>query len=219
MLRVLTLSTLFPDAMRPGFGVFVGHQTRHLAMRPDVELVVIAPRGLPPAPFDRIGHYHAIRQLPLRTRWEGIDVYRPRFPIWPIIGARMTPGLMARAILPLVTRLHREKPFDVIDAEFFWPDGPVAMRLAHQLGIPFSIKARGADIHYWGRRADTRSQVLQAGQHAAGLLAVSSALRDDMVALGLAQRKSASIIPASTLRFSTPKTAHWRGIAWASKAR
>lgn len=189
MLRVLTLSTLFPDAVRPGFGVFVGHQTRHLAQRPNVALTVISPLGLPPAPWDRFGPYAALRQLPLFEHWEGIPVHRPRFPLWPMIGARLTPGRMARAIMPLVEKLHREQPFDVIDAEFFWPDGPVAMRLAQALGIPFSIKARGADIHYWGNRHDTGPQVLQAGLKADGLLAVSAALRDDMITLGMERGK------------------------------
>lgn len=189
MLRVLTLSTLFPDAVRPGFGVFVGNQTKHLAKRPDVDLTVIAPLGLPPAPLDRFGRYAPLRHLPLLERWEGIAIHRPRFPLWPIVGARLTPGFMARAIMPLVKQLHQEKPFDVIDAEFFWPDGPVALRLSQALGIPFSIKARGADIHYWGKRHDTGPQVLQAGMKADGLLAVSAALRDDMAALGLERDK------------------------------
>ncbi len=34
MLRVLTLSTLYPDATRPNFGVFVEQQTRGLAEHP-----------------------------------------------------------------------------------------------------------------------------------------------------------------------------------------
>ena len=40
MLRVLTLSTLFPDAARPNFGVFVERQTLGLAAHPDVELSI-----------------------------------------------------------------------------------------------------------------------------------------------------------------------------------
>ena len=36
MLRVLTLSTLFPDATRPNFGVFVERQTLGLSQLPGV---------------------------------------------------------------------------------------------------------------------------------------------------------------------------------------
>ena len=48
MLRVLTLSTLFPDATRPNFGVFVERQTRGLAAEPDTQVTVVAPLGRPP---------------------------------------------------------------------------------------------------------------------------------------------------------------------------
>ena len=48
----------------------------------------------------------------------------------------------------------------MIDAEFFWPDGSAAMHLAEALGVPFSIKARGSDIHYWGERPAVAEQIV-----------------------------------------------------------
>ena len=53
-------------------------------------------------------------------------------------------------VLPLAKRLHAERPFDVLDAQFFYPDGPAVAKIAKELRLPFSIKARGADIHHWG---------------------------------------------------------------------
>ena len=79
--------------------------------------------------------------------------------------------------------------FDVIDAEFFWPDGVAAMHLAEALGLPFSIKARGSDIHFWGRRPAVAAQMLEAGRKAGGLLAVSAALKSDMAAMGMPEEK------------------------------
>jgi glycosyltransferase involved in cell wall biosynthesis len=92
---------------------------------------------------------------------------------------------MTRAILPLIRRLHQEQPFDVIDASFFFPDGPVAQRLSKALGIPYSVKARGADIHHWGVQRGTRKLVRQAADGAAGLLAVSDAMRRSMGRMGI----------------------------------
>jgi glycosyltransferase involved in cell wall biosynthesis len=63
------------------------------------------------------------------------------------------------------------------------------MHLSEALGVPYSVKARGADIHYWGRRSGTAQQVLDAGRGAAGLLAVSAALKEDMAELGMAREK------------------------------
>ncbi|AUW58065.1 glycoside hydrolase [Sphingobium sp. SCG-1] len=184
-IRVLMLSTLFPDISRPNFGVFVERQARELASRPEAYVTVVAPIGIPPWPLSKADHYLPLTRLPEKERWRDLTVYRPRFPILPKIGGRFNVATMTRAILPLVRRLHGERPFDVIDASFFYPDGPVAARLAKALGIPFSVKARGADIHHWGHAPATAKAVLRAGREADGLLAVSGAMRRSMIALGM----------------------------------
>lgn len=185
MLRVLTLSTLFPDAARRNFGVFVERQTMGLAAHPGVELRVVAPIGLPPFPLTLRGRHAALTTLPLGEQWQGIDVYRPRFLAMPGTGGRFFAGALARALRLVLTDLRRDFPFDVIDASFFFPDGPAAVALGRQFGVPVSIKARGSDIHLWGRAATTAGQVRAAGQAADGLLAVSDAMKRDMVAMGM----------------------------------
>ena len=119
------------------------------------------------------------------------SVHRPRFRLIPRFGGRWNPALIARAALPHARRLHVERPFDLVDAQFFWPDGPAAARIARALGLPLSIKARGADIHYWGERPWARKAMLAAAREAGGLLAVSAALADDMAALGMERGKIA----------------------------
>lgn len=184
-LNVLTLSTLFPDMSRPNFGVFVERQARELASRPGVKVTVVAPLGIPIWPFGASGQHAALRALAYKERWKDLTVYRPTFATIPKIGARLNVGNMTRAILPLVSRLHGEQPFDVIDASFFFPDGPVARSLSQALNIPYSVKARGADIHYWGNRRDTRALVKRAADDADGLLAVSAAMRRSMARMGM----------------------------------
>jgi glycosyltransferase involved in cell wall biosynthesis len=188
MLRVLTLSTLFPNGAEPTLGVFVERQTLGLAARTGVEVEVVAPVGLPLWPLSRHPHYAARAGLPAEEGWKGLRVHRPRYTVWPKLEQR-TPGAMADALLPLLRRIRARFPFDVIDAEFFWPDGPAAARLARALGIPFSIKARGSDIHYWGSRPATAPQVEEAGRAAGALLAVSEAMKRSMTALGLAEER------------------------------
>lgn len=185
MLRVLTLSTLFPDASRPVFGPFVERQTLALAAHPDVELRVVAPLGLPPGPLSRHPRYSQFRDLPAEEEWKGLHVYRPRFWHIPGVGGRFDAGMEARSVLPLLKRIRGAFPFDLIDAEFFFPDGPAAIRLGRALGVPVSIKARGSDIAYWGNNPGTALQVADAGKRAEGLLAVSAALKADMVKLGM----------------------------------
>ena len=184
-MRILTLSTLFPAASRPNFGIFVERQTHALAAVRDFAITVINPVGIAPWPLDMVSGQRALRGLPYHEEWGGLEVYRPPFTALPVIGGRLNPRMIARAALPLAQRLHAQTPFDLIDAEFFYPDGPAAMQLAAALRIPFTIKARGADIHYWGRKPGCVDQLLTAANHAAGLLAVSDALKSDMIALGM----------------------------------
>jgi teichuronic acid biosynthesis glycosyltransferase TuaC len=185
MLRVLTLSTLFPDATRPNFGVFVEWQTLGLAAHPDVELRLVAPVGLPPWPLSAHAQYAALGKLPEGEKWKGLDTHRPRFTTLPGTGGRFHAGALARRLIPLLTDIRRDFAFDVIDAEFFFPDGPAAVALGRHFQVPVSIKARGADIHHWGRAPGTAAQVVAAGQAANGVLAVSHAMHDDMAALGI----------------------------------
>lgn len=184
MLRVLTLSTLFPDRTRPQFGPFVERQTIGLAALPDVEVRVVAPVGI--APFGRFSdRYAGLTELPLREEWKGLTVHRPRFVHVPGVGGRFDSWLLARALMPLLNEMRRSFVFDVIDAEYFFPDGPAAVALGRAFGVPVSIKARGADIHHWGSLISTRAQVLKAGRAAEGLLCVSAAIKADMVAQGM----------------------------------
>lgn len=185
MLRVLTLASLFPDQTRPTFGPFVERQTLGLAAHPDVELRVVSPVGLPPWPLSLHPRYRALASLPTEEQWKGATVYRPRFIHIPGTSGRFDAGAMARSVVPLLRRIRAEFAFDVIDAEFFFPDGPAAVQLGKLFGVPVSIKARGADIQFWGVEPATRGQVLDAAYRADGLLAVASALKGDMVALGM----------------------------------
>ncbi|WP_448500921.1 glycosyltransferase [Sphingomonas sp.] len=185
MLRVLTLSTLFPDATRPDFGIFVERQTQALAARPETAVRVVAPVGLPPLPFALHPRYRALAALPLYENWRGLAVDRPRFFNLPAVNGRFHAAMLVRALRPLLARIARDFPFDVIDASFFFPDGPAAIRLGKALGVPVSIKARGADVHHWGRAGATARQVADAARRADGLLAVSQAMADDVAALGV----------------------------------
>lgn len=181
MLRVLTLSTLYPDSGRPAFGLFVERQTLALAARPEVEPEVVAPVGLPMWPLSLHAHYRDRAALPAKEQRNGLAVHRPRFRVWPGFGGAGAARSLAAAVLPLARAL----PCDVIDAEFFWPDGVAAMHVAGALGLPFSVKARGSDIQHWGGRPAIAAQMVEAAGRAGGLLAVSAALGRDMAAMGM----------------------------------
>jgi teichuronic acid biosynthesis glycosyltransferase TuaC len=185
VLRVLSISTLFPSPARPAFGNFVAGQMRAVSAREDVELTMISPIGVPPWPLSLREPYRSFARMPASSDISGISAYYPRFRTIPRIGADSNPDRIVEAMLPLARRLHAEHPFDLVDASFFFPDGPAAARIAAELGLPYTIKSRGADIHFWGERPAALGQMVKAAQGATALVAVSQALKADMAALGM----------------------------------
>ena len=184
--RVLSLSTLYPNASNPRFGTFVARSLEALAARGDWAVTVVNPIGIPPLAF---GRYRDLAAAAVGGNESGVDIHRPTFPLIPRFGARFNPAIIARQVLPLIRRLHRETPFDIVDTQFFYPDGPAALRVAKVLNLPCSIKARGSDITYWGRKSFARRQMREAAMGATGLLGVSEALIEDMAMLGMPREK------------------------------
>lgn len=186
MKHVLALSTLYPNAVNPRFGTFVARSMEALAKRGDWRVTVVNPIGLPPL---ALGRYRPLADLPAESVEGGVTIHRPHFTLIPRIGARRNAAAIARAVLPLAQRIHAESPIDLVDAQFFFPDGPAAAEISRALRLPLSIKARGADISYWGAQDFARRQMLDAADAATGLLAVSRELAGQMAAMGMDAEK------------------------------
>lgn len=186
--RLLSIATLYPNAQTPRFGTFVARSLEALAERGDWDVTVINPIGMPPV---RLGRYSGLAALAAEETDNLVAIHRPQFTLIPKFGGPINPWMIARSILPLASRLHAQVPFDLVDAQFFYPDGPAAARIADALGLPYAIKARGADISYWSARPLAKRQMLAASRRATRLLAVSQALAGDMAAMGMSQDKIA----------------------------
>ncbi len=192
MLRVLTLSTIFPNVEQPTFGVFVESQTLALAARSGVEVRVVNPIPIPPFPLSLHSRYRELRKLPREETWKGLCVARPLVKIVPGVSGRINPALLVHAVRGTIRRWWQEGfNFDLIDAQFFYPDGPAAAQLGDEFNVPICIKARGADIHYWGSRRGCRRQILEAAVKAGRLLSVSKSLCRNMAELGMDAEKIA----------------------------
>jgi teichuronic acid biosynthesis glycosyltransferase TuaC len=76
--------------------------------------------------------------------------------------------------------------FDLIDAHYLYPDGVAAVMLAERLGKPAVITARGTDVNLIADFRLPRRWMRWAADRAAGIVAVSEALRARLVDLGIA---------------------------------
>ena len=131
MKRLLSIATLYPNPHQPRFGVFVARQMEALAARGDWDVTVINPIGAPPV---AAGRYKPLLAAAVTGAEHGVTVHRPRFTLIPAVGGPFNPRMIVRAVLPLAQRLHALAPFDLVDAQFFYPDGPAAARIAGASG-------------------------------------------------------------------------------------
>jgi len=90
----------------------------------------------------------------------------------------------------LVLRLHREKPFDFIDAHYVFPDGFAAVLLGEMLGVPVIVSARGTDMNLFPSFRTIRPMIRWTLTRVAGGIGVCSPLKDLMIAHGLAPDKA-----------------------------
>lgn len=189
MLRILTFTSLYPNREQPRHGVFIETRLRQLVASGQVEAKVVAPVPWFPLRSPRFGRYGAFSRVAQREVRHGIDVCHPRFLTVPGVGAVVSPVSMAAGAVSALRGLAREGfDFDAIDAHFFFPDGVAAMLLGKWLAKPVVITARGSDITYWPRSALPLQMIRWASRAAGCCAAVSKALADEMVRLGLGRQ-------------------------------
>lgn len=144
--RVLTMTSLFPNGEMPRHGIFVRERLRHLVETQPVEADVVAPVAWFPARGRRWGHYGRLARIPATETMDGIEVRHPRFLTLPRVGNAFNPLSMAMAVRRCLER-QRLADFDLIDAHYAFPDGVAAILLGGWLGKPVVVTVRGSDVN------------------------------------------------------------------------
>lgn len=191
----------------PQHGLFVEARLRHLVASGSVEARVVAPvPWCPPALGGIFARYSDMARVASKEVRGGIPVYHPRYAHLPKIGMNVQARLMAFGVAPTVRRLiGAGYDFDLIDAHYFYPDGVAASLLAKEFRKPFIVTARGSDINLVARYAVPRRMIRSAARNAAGLVAVSEALRDAMTSLDIPAQKIVVIRNGVDLQLFAPK--------------
>ncbi len=188
--QILTFTTLYPSAARPQHGIFVETRLRKLVESSEVQARIVAPCPWFPFTSPRFGGYSVVARIPPEEMRHGLHIDHPRYPLLPKIGMSTAPLALFAAVLPLLRRqIDAGGAFDLIDAHYFYPDGIAAVLLGRALGRPVVVTARGSDLNLIAAHAIPRRWIRWAAARAAGLVTVSSGLRDRLVALGTAPER------------------------------
>lgn len=186
-LRVVTFSTLYPNAASPGHGPFVEQRLCKLVESGGVEARVLAPVPWFPFKAARFGTYARYAAAPRREQRHGLPVEHPRYLVVPKIGMWLAPLLLALGAWPTLRRWRREGwHFQLIDAHYYYPDGVAAALLARWMDVPLAITARGSDVNLIGEMYWPRRMMRWASRVAGASIGVSRALVERLVAMGVA---------------------------------
>lgn len=175
-MRLLFVSTIYPNPFEPVKGVFNRHLLRAVAAAGhDVRVIAPVPwtvaRG---------------RELPAEPVVDGerLAVYHPRYWYVPKILGRTTAGFYRWSINSAVRRaLDGFRPHAVVG---YWahPDGAVAVELAERLEVTSAVIVGGSDVLILTDQPGRRRQVCDVLRSADAVLTVSDSLHHRVVELG-----------------------------------
>ena len=204
-MRALLFSNLFPTSRDPNRGLFTRQIAAELGRLCDLEVAVPLPwfpsgklaARLAPAYAREFG------ALAARQEFDGVLATYPRYPLIPRLSERSHDRFMYLGVRGAVARRHEEKPFDVINAHWLYPDGVVAVRIGAQLKLPVVLTGLGCDVNEDLRNPAKRSRILEALHGAAAVTTVSQPLADVLIEVGVPSERI-TVIPngVDTTRFT-----------------
>ncbi len=178
-LKILSLSTEYPNPVEPGKGLFVHARLQGIAAGAD--LTVIAPVALLDYANPE-GRLLASFSIPKSRRDRGTRVFHLRW-LYPPFGGWLNAFFLYIRLLWPVARLRLSRTADLIDAHFTHPEGIAAALLGSTLDIPFMITMRGSELRYQHHRLK-RFWMAWALRRADRVITVSDGLRALAVELG-----------------------------------
>jgi teichuronic acid biosynthesis glycosyltransferase TuaC len=181
-MRVLALTTLFPNSQRPLLSPYNRQQFAALSRLCELEVLAAIPWFPGAQLFSRwtvSGRQHAV---PALEEIDGMQVRHPRNLYIPRAVA-LAPVLFAGSLLPTVMR-YRGK-VDVLLSAWAYPDGCASVALAQALGVPCVVKLHGSDVNVLSEQPAPRAYMRALLPRAARIVAVSRALGQRVVDLGV----------------------------------
>lgn len=133
-----------------------------------------------------------LAKVPRREEIEGIAVTHPRTLFVPRLAHGAWGPLYAASIAPAVLRYRGE--IDVVLGSWAYPDGFAAVLAARLLQVPCVVKLHGSDVNLIAKLRGPRRLTEWALPRAERVVAVSRALADEVVALGVPRARVAIVM-------------------------
>jgi glycosyltransferase involved in cell wall biosynthesis len=177
MRKILVLTSYHPSSREPGRAVWSHYTYSALARYCSI-------RFLSPWPWWTRTAWPLDLLRPPRERWDDLEIEYPAY--WSVPGVTALHALgMSASLLRRVAAVRREFPFEAIVSAWAYPDGVAAAFLARNERVPLVTSVLGSDINELVRRPLIAPQIRWGLRNAQRVIAVSHALRHEVVRLGV----------------------------------
>lgn len=180
--RVLVLTSIFPNSEMPNYAPYTRQQCAALAERCELDVLATLP-WLPGGRLTQRWTYWGsnFAEVPTVEQVDGMLVERARFLRVPGT-VPLAAGLYAASIW---RKLHSRRRPDAILATWAFPDGVAAWLFGQRLGIPTYVQVIGSDINVVAQQRWPGAQLKWVLPRTAGVFAVSDKLAGRVVDLGV----------------------------------
>jgi glycosyltransferase involved in cell wall biosynthesis len=177
-INALIITDLFPSRREPTRGLFNFYRFQALGALCPIR--VVAPVPL----WRRAGRPTEWLRVPSASI-EGIQTTYPTYRFIPRLMQSYKAVALYRSVRSHVRALHRQTPFNVILGAFAFPNVVAAAHLANEFRCPLVALVMGSDMNVLARVPELREQIRWGLTRAGRVIAVSQALRQRVLELGI----------------------------------
>lgn len=193
-MNLLLVTNLYPTPVESTRGIFVYQLVERLRVHCDITVVCPLP-WFPAVPLPAAAaQWRSFSGVPSEYSVDGLKVYSPKYPMIPRVSESIHALLMGAILYPIIRKLHAQHHFDVMNAQWLYPDGVASAWSSERLGIPLVLSALGSDVNVFVTQPSKWKQIAWSLRRAAAITAVSQALKDRLVGEFLPQTKI-TVIP------------------------
>ena len=180
-MRILVLTSLYPNPLQPNRATFNRQQFQALAAKHDVQVIA------PVAWTDEWSHRgQSDDSIPGERQrlCDGMIVHHPRYIFTPKILRSQYGAFFAASVRGCFANAVRTLRPEIVLGCWAYPDGWAAVRLAREAALPVAIKVHGSDLLLVDQYPARRRRTAEAMAGADAVIAVSRGLGAQAAALG-----------------------------------
>jgi glycosyltransferase involved in cell wall biosynthesis len=177
-MRILILTSLYPNRWQPHRAEFNRQQFAALAAKHEVRLIA-------PVAWTAQWRKPSTQGQSRNILLDGMVIEHPRYLYPPGILRSWHGSCYMRSIRPAFDRAVREFQPEFILGSWAYPDAWAALKLARAANLPVAVKVHGSDVLVLASLASRRRQTIEALTGADAVIAVSRQLAERTAELGV----------------------------------